>query len=57
MNLNNINLTDNQIIQDFLTKFYDISCSVDASNYTIDEFYDDFPKEIHDFLGDLIKNE
>ena len=57
MYLNNEKLTENQMIQEFFTKFYDISCSIEASNYTIDEFYQDFPQEMHVFLEKFAKDE
>lgn len=54
---NDKNISENKMLTEFLTRFYNISCSIEASNYTIDEFYDDFPEEMHDFLGKLAKNE
>ena len=41
-------------VKDFISKFYDISCSIDAGNYTLDEFYDEFPKETHEILLKII---
>lgn len=42
-------MNQNQLIEEFLSRFYDISDSPEAFNYTIDEFYDEFPPETHDF--------
>ena len=51
MNPNKQKIIENDMVKDFFTKFYDISCSIESSNYTIDEFYDEFPEEMHSFLG------
>jgi len=51
---------DKEMVSEFLRHFYDICTTVEASNYTLDEFYQDFPAEMHDFLskmGDNVKNE
>jgi|TARA_R100000084_G_scaffold45995_1_gene18896 hypothetical protein len=40
-------------LKEFFSHFYDVCTSIEASNYTMDEFYDDFPKETHDFLSEF----
>jgi len=49
-------LTEKEAVSLFLNKFYDICTSAEANNYTLDEFYDDFPAEMHSFLGKLAEN-
>ena len=49
-------MNQQQLIEEFLARFYDISDSLEAFNYTIDEFYDEFPPETHDFLYKLLEN-
>lgn len=46
-------MNENETIALFLTKFYDLCATTDSFNYTLSEFYDEFPAEMHDFL---IKN-
>ena len=46
----------NKILNEFLTKFYEITSTVEANNYTLDEFYDNFSADDHKMLLKLIKN-
>lgn len=46
-------MNKNEAVKEFLGRFYDICSSIEASNYTLDEFYSDFPVEMHDFLMEL----
>ena len=39
-------------LNEFFSYFYDVCLSADAHNYTLDEFYDDFSSETHDFLSE-----
>lgn len=47
---------EKQMINEFLRRFYDICSTVECSNYTLDEFYQDFPVEMHDFLSKMVDN-
>jgi|TARA_R110001592_G_scaffold290290_1_gene559393 hypothetical protein len=47
-------MNQQQLIEEFLSRFYDISDSPEAFNITIDEFYDEFPPETHVFLSKLV---
>ena len=49
-----IYMNQQQLIKEFLSRFYDISDSPEAFNTTIDEFYDEFPPETHVFLSKLV---
>ena len=49
-----IYMNQQQLIKEFLSRFYDISDSPEAFNITIDEFYDEFPPETHVFLSNLV---
>ena len=49
-----IYMNQQQLIQEFLSRFYEISDSPEAFNITIDEFYDEFPPETHVFLSKLV---
>tara|TARA_R110002051_G_scaffold313869_1_gene390322 strand:- start:1003 stop:1164 length:162 start_codon:yes stop_codon:yes gene_type:complete len=42
---------DEELMEQFFSHFYDVCSSTDAFNYTMDEFYDDFSPEMHDFLS------
>tara|TARA_Y100001973_G_C5193680_1_gene332716 strand:- start:806 stop:976 length:171 start_codon:yes stop_codon:yes gene_type:complete len=39
-------------LKEFFSHFYDVCSSIEASNYTLDEFYDLFPEETHVFLSE-----
>lgn len=47
---------EKQVVEQFLTKFYDLCATTDAFNLTLDEFYSEFPVEMHSFLQKLAKN-
>lgn len=49
-------ISENEAISQFFGKFYEICSTPDSFNYTLDEFYDDFPQEMHDFLSKMDKN-
>jgi len=49
-------MTENELIRYFLTKFYDVCATTDSFNTTLDEFYDQFPVEMHKFLLEFTKN-
>lgn len=44
-------MNDKELVGEFLRRFYDICSTPDCFNYTLDEFYDDFPVEMHEFLN------
>ena len=50
-------LDNNEHLTLFLSKFYDICATTDCYNLTLDEFYSQFPVEMHVFLLEYIKNE
>jgi len=50
-------LDNNEHLTLFLSKFYDICATTDCYNLTLDEFYSQFPVEMHEFLLEYIKNE
>lgn len=39
-------------LKEFFSHFYDVCSCIDAGNYTLDEFYDEFPKETHELLSE-----
>ena len=39
-------MKDKELVGEFLRRFYDICSTPDCFNYTLDEFYDDFPVEM-----------
>ena len=43
-------------IAHFLTKFYDKCSEIECSNITLDEFYQEFPVEMHDFIQKTVEN-
>jgi len=49
------NQLSEEYLKEFFTHFYAICESTDAFNYTIDELYDDFSPEMHDFLEKYAK--
>ena len=48
-------MNENEVVSLFLSKFYDLCATTDSFNYTLSEFYDDFPAEMHDFLVKMAK--
>tara|TARA_Y100001938_G_C7938776_1_gene353185 strand:- start:615 stop:782 length:168 start_codon:yes stop_codon:yes gene_type:complete len=48
--------TEKEVVGEFLRRFYDICATIESSNYTLDEFYQDFPEEMHSFLSEMSKN-
>lgn len=49
-------IDEKQIIAEFLNQFYHICSSIDSTNYTLDQFYDDFPVEMHEFMTKFVNN-
>ena len=49
------NQRNEQYLKEFFSHFYEVCTSTDAFNYTIDELYDDFSPEMHDFLEKYAK--
>ena len=47
---------EKEAVTKFLNHFYDICSTIECKNYTLDEFYDDFPTEMHEFITEFIKN-
>ena len=49
-------MNEKQLIAEFLNQFYHICSSIESTNYTLDEFYDQFPAEMHEFMTKFINN-
>lgn len=43
-------MNQDDLVRQFLSQFYDVCSTTDSFNVTLDEFYEQFPKEMHDFL-------
>lgn len=43
-------MNQDDLVKQFLSQFYDTCATTDSFNVTLDEFYEQFPKEMHDFL-------
>ena len=48
-------LDKNEELVLFLEKFYEICDTIEASNYTLDEFYSEFSEKTHKTLLNLLK--